>query len=58
MRRFKYLKYILISNGGQREQVKGRVKKGAVVIRKVWELGKRRFGKDWAKRLWLFDRLG
>lgn len=51
MRRFKYLGYILISNGGQREQVKGRVKKGAVVIRKVWELGKRRFGKDWAKRL-------
>jgi len=23
----------------------------------VWGLGKRRFGKDWGKRLWLFDKL-
>jgi len=23
----------------------------------VWGIGKRRFGKDWGKRMWLFDRL-
>jgi len=23
----------------------------------VWGIGKRRFGKDWGKRIWLFDRL-
>lgn len=27
-------------------------------MREVWELGKMRFGKDWARKfLWLFDRL-
>lgn len=26
-------------------------------MRKVWGIEKRRFGKDWGKRLWLFDRL-
>lgn len=23
----------------------------------VWRIGKRRFGKNWGKRLWLLDRL-
>lgn len=23
----------------------------------VWGIGKRRFGKDWGKRMWMFDRL-
>lgn len=23
----------------------------------VWGIGKRRFGKDWGRRLWLFNRL-
>lgn len=26
-------------------------------MRDVWEIGKRRFGGDWGRRLWLFDRL-
>lgn len=51
MKRFKYLGYILMANGVQREQMKDRVKKETVVMRKVWGLGKRRFGKDWARRL-------
>lgn len=23
----------------------------------VWGIGKRRFGRDWGRRIWLFDRL-
>lgn len=23
----------------------------------LWGIGKRRFGKDWEKRIWIFDRL-
>jgi len=23
----------------------------------MWEIGERRFGKNWDKRIWLFDRL-
>lgn len=38
--------YILTVNWSQEEQVKERVKKGAMVIREVWEIVKRRFGKD------------
>lgn len=26
-------------------------------IGEVWEIGKRRFGKDWSRRIWLFDIL-
>lgn len=57
VRKFKCLGYMLMANEGQKEHVKERVKKGAVVMREVWGIGKRRFGKDWARRLWLFDRL-
>lgn len=38
--------YILTANRSQEEQVKERVKKGAVVMREVWGIVKRRFGKD------------
>lgn len=34
-----------------------RVRKAAAVVREVWGIGKRRFGKNWARRMWLFDRL-
>lgn len=57
VRKFRYLGYTLMANGGQKEHVRERVKKGAVVMREVWGIGKRRFGKDWARRMWLFDRL-
>lgn len=49
--------YIIMTNGGQKVQVEKRVRKGAAVMREMWGIGKRRFGKDLARRLWLFDRL-
>lgn len=57
VRKFKYLGYTLVANGGQKEHVRERVKKGTVVIREIWGMRKTRFGKDWARRLWLFNRL-
>jgi len=23
----------------------------------IWGIGKRRFGEDWSRRIWLFDKL-
>lgn len=57
IKRYKYLGYVMMANGGQKEHIEERVKKGAVVMREVWGIGKRKFGKDWARRIWLFDRL-
>lgn len=57
VKKYKYLGYTMMANGGQKEHILERVKKGAAVMREVWGLGKRKFGKDWARRLWLFDRL-
>ena len=34
-----------------------RVRKGAAVMGMVWGIGKRLFGKDWERRMWLFDKL-
>lgn len=41
-------------NGDQEAQVNERVAKAAAVMGQVWEIRKRRFGKDWVKRIWLF----
>ena len=57
VKEFTYLGYTLMSNGGQEAQVRDRVKKAAAVMGQVWGIGKRKFGKDWGKRVWLFDRL-
>ena len=57
VRSFKYLGYTIMGSGGQEEHVEERVRKGAAVMGKVWGLGKRLFGKDWGRRIWLFDRL-
>jgi len=54
---YKYLGYVFQRNGKQEEQIKDRVKKGMVVMGQVWGIGKRRFGKEWGKRVWLFDAL-
>lgn len=54
---FKYLGYVFQRNGKQDEHVKDRVKRGMRVIGQVWGIGKRKFGGDWGKRLWLFDAL-
>lgn len=40
-----------MANGKQKEHVEDRLKKGVVVMREIWEIGKRRFGKDCARRL-------
>lgn len=57
MRKFKYIGYVLQRNGGQKAHVKDRVRRAAAVMEGIWGIGKRRFGKDWGKKLWLFDRL-
>ena len=36
---------------------KGESEEAAAVMGQVWGIGRRRFGKDWGKRVWLFDRL-
>ena len=55
--RFKYLGYTMMGSGGQEEHVKERVRKGAALLGQVWGIGKRKCGKDWGRRLWLFDKL-
>ncbi|XP_076657552.1 uncharacterized protein LOC143361786 [Halictus rubicundus] len=54
---FKYLGYVIMRDGGQRKQVEDRIRKGAAVMGQVWRIGKRRFGNDWGRRIWLFDKL-
>lgn len=48
--------YTMQMNGGQ-AHIKERVKKAAMVMGQIWGIEKRRYGKDWGRRLWLFDRL-
>jgi len=57
VKEIKYLGYVLQKNGGQEAQVRDRRKRAAVIIGQVWGIGKRRFGRNWGRRLWLFDRL-
>jgi len=47
----------LQKNGGQEAQIIDRIKKAAAGMGKIWGLGRRKFGGDWRRRLWLFDRL-
>jgi hypothetical protein len=48
---------MLQRNGGQEAHVRERIKKAAAVMKQVWGIGKRRYGNDWGRRIWLFDRL-
>lgn len=57
MRKFKYLGYVMMANSGHKEHIEEKVEKRAVVMREVWGMRKRRFGKNWARRMWLFNRL-
>lgn len=43
-------------NGEQEVHVRERAK-AATMMGQVWEIGKRRFGKDWKRRIWLFGTL-
>lgn len=51
VKEFKYLEYVFQRNGGKETQVKERVRKGAAIMGQVWGIGKRRFGRDWSRRL-------
>jgi len=57
VKEIKYLGYTLQRNGGQEAHVRDRVKKAAAIMGQVWGIGKRRFGKDWGRKIWLFDKL-
>lgn len=54
---FMYLGYKLHGNGRQEAHIRERLRKGMMVMKQMWGMGKRRFGGDWGKRLWLFDKL-
>lgn len=54
---FRYLGYIIKRNGDQKEDVRDRVKKAATIMGQVWGIGKRRFRRDWGRKVWLFDKL-
>jgi len=54
---YKYLGYTVQRNERQDEHIKERVAGAMSVMRLVWGIGKRRYGKDWKRRIWLFDRL-
>lgn len=57
VKEIKYLGYILKKNGERDAQVRERVRKRAAIMGQVWGIGKRRFGNDWGKRMWLFRAL-
>lgn len=57
VKEYRYLGYVMQKNGGQEAHIKERVKKAAAVMGRVWGIGKKRYGRDWGKRLWMFDRL-
>ncbi|XP_039312991.1 uncharacterized protein LOC120359478 [Solenopsis invicta] len=57
VKEYKYLGYMFQRNGGQEAQIRDRVAKAAAVKGQVWGIGKRRFGRDWKRRVWLFDTL-
>jgi len=48
---YNYLGYTLQRNDGQEAHVKERVRKAAAVIGQVWGIEKRKFGKDWGRRI-------
>ncbi|XP_076301689.1 uncharacterized protein LOC143219703 [Lasioglossum baleicum] len=54
---YNYLGYTITRDGGQKAHVQERLRKGAAVMGQVWGIGKRKFGKDWGRRVWLFDKL-
>lgn len=57
VKKFCYLGYTLQRNGRQEAHIRERIRKAAAVMGQVWDIGKRRFGGDWGKRLWVFDKL-
>lgn len=56
MKEFKYLGYVIRYNDSQEVHIGDRMRKEAT-IGQVWGIGKRRVGRDWGRRIWLFDSL-
>lgn len=48
---YKYLGYVLQKNGGQEAQIRKRRRKASAIMGQIWGIGKRKFGKDWDRRL-------
>lgn len=44
--RYKYLGYVIKSNGEQGDHVRESVAKGAGILEYIWEIDKRKFGND------------
>lgn len=44
-------------NRRQKTHVRERKRKAATMMREIWAIGKRICGRDWEKRIWLFDML-
>lgn len=57
VRKYRYLGFIFQRNGGIERHVGERVRKAGGVMKEVWGIGKRWFGRDVRRRLWLFDVL-
>lgn len=57
IKEFRYLEYTLQRNGEQEAHARERLRKAAVIMGQIWRIGKRRFGGDWGRRVWLFDKL-
>ena len=57
VKEFKYLGYIIRANGDQKAHQTDRIKMAVGIMKQIWGIGKRRFKKDWKRRMWLFDTL-
>jgi len=57
VKEYKYLGYTAQRNGRQDKVIRERVAKAMSVMEVVRGIGKRRFGKDWRRKIWLFDKL-
>lgn len=57
VKEFNYLGYTLKENESQKAHIRERMKKATGVMKQIWGIGKRRFKKDWKRRMKLFDTL-
>lgn len=42
---------MLQRNGGQEAYIKEKIKRAAAIMREIWGIGKRKFGKNWSRRI-------
>lgn len=51
-----------IGGGNKEQRARGtnqreRTRRAATVMSQVWGIEKRRFGRDWGRKVWMFDKL-